>query len=83
MLRDMNDDGGDMDADVDADVDWRTADFEPGDVVALSADVVHMSASNESGSGWAREGCEGTAELRHAVAAEVGEDGPEDQGVAA
>jgi hypothetical protein len=39
-----------MDADVDADVDWRTADFEPGDVVALSADVVHMSASNESGS---------------------------------
>ena len=50
MLRDMNDDGGDVDADVDADVDWRTADFEPGDVVALSADVVHMSASNESGS---------------------------------
>ena len=50
MLRDMNDDGGDVDTDVDADVDWRTADFEPGDVVALSADVVHLSASNESGS---------------------------------
>ena len=32
------------------DVDWRTADFEPGDVVALGVDACHMSASNESGS---------------------------------
>ena len=30
------------------DVDWRTADFEPGDVVALCVDACHMSASNES-----------------------------------
>lgn len=33
------------------DVDWRTADFEPGDVVALGVDACHMSASNESTAG--------------------------------
>ena len=31
------------------DVDWRTADFDPGDVVALRVDACHLSASNESG----------------------------------
>ena len=32
-----------------AEVDWRTTDFEPGDVAVLAIDTVHMSAANVSG----------------------------------
>lgn len=29
-------------------IDWRTANFLPGDVLVLSQDLLHMTASNES-----------------------------------
>ena len=49
LLRKMNGRGNAEGDGSSRDVDWRTADFEPGDVVALGVDACHMSASNESG----------------------------------
>ena len=50
LLRKMNGRGNaNRNGSSSCDVDWRTADFEPGDVVALGVDACHMSASNESG----------------------------------
>ena len=49
LLRKMNGRGNAEGDGSSRDVDWRTADFEPGDVVALCVDACHLSASNESG----------------------------------
>lgn len=45
----LYDDGSALARDLGIEVDWRTADFQSGDIVVVDSRILHMSATNISG----------------------------------